>query len=86
MQGESRFNYDCKASSHQVKSEFASQNYQVISVSKLRLSYSFKWLLIPHHQIKALPHRRSSNCSVFYEKCGSSNAEPKTEQTIYCTN
>ncbi len=31
--------------SHQIKSEFASPNYQVISVSKLCLSYSFQWML-----------------------------------------
>ncbi len=50
MGGESRFNltgglpvlYDYEASSHQVN-EFASQ--KVISVSKFRLSYSFRWLL-----------------------------------------
>ncbi len=38
--------YDCEASSHQVKSEFASQNYLVISVSKVRLCHSLQWLLL----------------------------------------
>ncbi len=44
--------YDCEASSHQVKSEFASQNYQIISVSKLRLSHSFQWLLLVAARLK----------------------------------
>ena len=51
MVNESRFNLTdgylsymtvCEASTHQIKSEFASQNYQVISVSKFRLPHSFQ--------------------------------------------
>ncbi len=50
MQGDSRSiltdRYDCDASSHQVKGKFASQNCQLISVSKLHLSHGFQWLLL----------------------------------------
>ena len=53
MCGKSRFiltdrvHNHCDSSSHLVKSEFASQNYQVFSISKLSPScYGFQWLLL----------------------------------------
>ncbi len=44
--------HDFEAPSHQVKSEFTSQSYQVISVSKLRLLHSFQWLLLAATTVK----------------------------------
>ncbi len=38
--------YGCEASSFQVKSEFAYQNWQVISVVKVRLFHDLQWLLL----------------------------------------
>ncbi len=41
-----RWALDWEASSNQVKCEFASQNYQVISVKKLHIAHGFQWLLL----------------------------------------
>ena len=44
--------YEFEASSHQIKSKFAPQNYQVISVSKICLSHSCQWLLLAAATVK----------------------------------
>ncbi len=86
MWGESRFNLTdgylwlwYEASSHQVKSEFTSQNYQVISVLKLCLSHSFGCCLL----LQQLKFKCSSSCNARKTGLETSSGDHVINVTIF---